>query len=799
MVSPSGSTNTTSTARPGVPRNKSSSALSSHGASFRTKRNKSSSSLSHGHHNVQFTHHGKKKRTGSSSGGRKNAVEFGFTSMKTEGAEEERDDDDDEDGDDDDEERHGRPKLDQRRSSSASSVATLQASERGRSTSKTAERIPPPVAEAPIETPNETPTPSPPPPPQVLKRPTERSKSRGERERNKLAKVHAPSTSVTETSDWESATDSPLAIGRTLPAASLSVEGASGLGLVMEAGDAVVGEEKKAELEEEEQKKVQGEQEERSTTPTPVGELKTKGKATFRIDAYADDEDVDMPPSPPPSPPREQSRLPANAVTHVSTPPPPPPAAASPQTQQPEQTGAILSESPKLLQSTPPSLSAPVVGAVQPSTPTPPSHTPPTPPKSKPSLDNSNGQNAVAFPSQTRASPESPQIRHRLPHRPATRKVSNASLISMASNRSYSGSLAGLMGGLPGLRRSTSGAVAPIVDRDVARGEVVGSGSSIHGSPEQRRRHKRHMSDASVRSLLTVAETAGSRPSARKLTSKLITPDGREYEGTMPPSRSSTASSSSALASLGSLGVRTRTTSASSLASTSQKRNSGYFSSLRGLTGLQGFTMPPSPTAASTTPVSKPTNAVTMSSSLAKGKAKASPPLAGGQHHPLISKFVEPTQIEQQLPLSISPALPSRAAAFGGRNNSSASLSTGGGAMSRTQQKALLARDAPYWANGSGPTRDDLPPSLAASGYYSQLPLAPPGGPQSGKMVRGGPGGGMEARQGMHKWAMGLVREAERIERQFRAVEKWRDPLGESLERVLGTGTEQAGAARVKA
>lgn len=37
----------------------------------------------------------------------------------------------------------------------------------------------------------------------------------------------------------------------------------------------------------------------------------------------------------------------------------------------------------------------------------------------------------------------------------------------------------------------------------------------------------------------------------------------------------------------------------------------------------------------------------------------------------------------------------------------------------------------------------------------------------------------------MQKWAFGLVREAERIERQYRAVEKWRDPLGESLERVL--------------
>jgi hypothetical protein len=39
---------------------------------------------------------------------------------------------------------------------------------------------------------------------------------------------------------------------------------------------------------------------------------------------------------------------------------------------------------------------------------------------------------------------------------------------------------------------------------------------------------------------------------------------------------------------------------------------------------------------------------------------------------------------------------------------------------------------------------------------------------------------------GMQKWAAGLIREAERIERSKEAVEKWRDPLGESLKRVLG-------------
>jgi uncharacterized protein YjcR len=37
----------------------------------------------------------------------------------------------------------------------------------------------------------------------------------------------------------------------------------------------------------------------------------------------------------------------------------------------------------------------------------------------------------------------------------------------------------------------------------------------------------------------------------------------------------------------------------------------------------------------------------------------------------------------------------------------------------------------------------------------------------------------------MQRWAFGLIKEAERIERQWRCIEKWRDPVGESLERVL--------------
>ena len=50
----------------------------------------------------------------------------------------------------------------------------------------------------------------------------------------------------------------------------------------------------------------------------------------------------------------------------------------------------------------------------------------------------------------------------------------------------------------------------------------------------------------------------------------------------------------------------------------------------------------------------------------------------------------------------------------------------------------------------------------------------------------------------MQKWAMELVMEAERIERQYRAVGKWRDPLGESLERVLPRESVAVKSAKVK-
>lgn len=161
--------------------------------------------------------------------------------------------------------------------------------------------------------------------------------------------------------------------------------------------------------------------------------------------------------------------------------------------------------------------------------------------------------------------------------------------------------------------------------------------------------------------------------------------------------------------------------------------------------------------------------------------------------------------------------------------------------MSRTQQKALLARDAPYWSGNNTPNSsapNGAQPTPGGSGYYNPnqpstalhapLPLPPPPATQllslttnasqpqqyhqqpsqSAKMARTASGGtnsypasaaspapGDQARQqGMQKWAYGLVREAERIERQYRAVEKWRDPLGESLERVMKARKERASA-----
>ncbi|GAA6062862.1 hypothetical protein JCM10212_006115 [Sporobolomyces blumeae] len=273
---------------------------------------------------------------------------------------------------------------------------------------------------------------------------------------------------------------------------------------------------------------------------------------------------------------------------------------------------------------------------------------------------------------------------------------------------------------------------------------------------------------------------------------------------------------------------------------TNAKRSaSGYFSSaLRGLTSLPSALTPPlSPSAGSSSLGSSGAGAGQGGGrhpipGAAAGQSGYGPGTSGGgsytrsgmrsrsspspQQPPLIVKFLEqptiplvpPPRPHDPAQSSTSPRPPTMSRSSGlsqsHRNASSASL-----AMSRTQQKALLARDAPYGAGaGSSPASPGSSISTSAiptmtsvaNGAASSLgpPPSPvpasPGHPYLASAAQAhashpaSAGGGASPTanaNGMQKWAFGLIKEAERIERQWRCVEKWRDPVGESLERVL--------------
>ena len=220
----------------------------------------------------------------------------------------------------------------------------------------------------------------------------------------------------------------------------------------------------------------------------------------------------------------------------------------------------------------------------------------------------------------------------------------------------------------------------------------------------------------SVRSLRSVAESAPPRRSAT-----MGVDNGRDIAARLRAAKLASSESSTALSALANLGVASRGSSPAT------KRTSGYFSSLRNLASLPSFSPPLSPSATRPAPTAAQ-----------KGKARASPPARPQSY--LISRFVEPPPpADASHTLSVSPP-----AHLAGRTLSSANL-----ALSRTQQKALLARDAPYYE-------------------FSPTKMSRQGSEQQPRMQ-----------------STGFVKEAERIERQYRAVEKWRDPLGESLERVL--------------
>ncbi|KAK4703937.1 hypothetical protein P7C70_g2276, partial [Phenoliferia sp. Uapishka_3] len=720
MSSPALSTSTAGTARhQGPTRNKSSTNLSSHGSTtnFRSKRNKSSSSLhAVGHHGVQFAHHSKKgKRSGSHGGGaRKGAIDFGFTSMPAA-----EDDAVTGSGEESGGEVEERPTLGDRRGSSNGSVATVRERDR-RQDGRVRNREREASDEVPTSQSQEE-----------QERSRSRSRSRGppqDRSRSrgppKAAKAsHLPvtkaqlATSFTSTaSDWESATDSPLAIGRTLPSVS-PVQGVSGLGQVMGAGDALVAKE---------------EVDEPVVTPSKPG--KAKPRAFFEID---DGENDSTPPTPPSIPvahvaPKlettvHDTRRPANAVpASVTTVKPTP-----------------LSPAPA---------PTPTMGTVQPSTPSPPVSRQTTPPPSSARASVHPSTSAVPFPSTSPETSRNPTAR---PH--TKRKTSNASIMSVSSARSFAGSsFGGLMGhpAPPGLRRSASGAVPPSLDRvTVVAGEQQ---SSPDQKGARRNAHQRTESMTSMRSLRSVAELAPPRRSAT-----MGIDGGRDIAQRLRASKLNPSESSSALAALGNLGVPSRSATfggSQTAPSSPSRRQSGYFASLRNLANLPAFTPTPSPSSSLRPSHAMPTSLNGSGTNLSKGKTR-SPPSKTQTF--LVSKFVEPLPSETS-PLSVSPSQQPAFAGLAGRTLSSANLA--GASMSRTQQKALLARDAPYWATGK--------PNEHGSHQSN-----------AGKLSRNGSVVGEP--QKTHKWAIGLAKEVERIEKQHGAVEKWRDPLGESLERTL--------------
>ncbi|GAA5867515.1 hypothetical protein JCM3774_003862 [Rhodotorula dairenensis] len=406
---------------------------------------------------------------------------------------------------------------------------------------------------------------------------------------------------------------------------------------------------------------------------------------------------------------------------------------------------------------------------------------------------------------QQRDKPSSPAAARVPPPRlQPVRKASDASIISTMSRRSYFDRPA------PQFRRSASGVAPPSVDRDVtARGDFSGAINEEPRTSEGRRGgHGRGDSMNSMRSLRQAAEPMPA-PQARGASS--LAPSSAQR------TRSPETAAGGAMAALGSIAAAANRPSpglAEPALSHAKRSASGYFNALRGFTSIPAPSSTPPLSPSSSHPQRYPIPGPS-SSSYTRSSSTRPRPSPSPRQPPLVVKFVEPPQVsgavgaplpaERPTPVqrSTSPAALRGNLSAQHRNASSASL----GPMSRTQQKALLARDAPQYAGGEGAGGALVPPSVpggltpaqqqflalqqqrAAAAAASDA-TSNNGGAQhksgSGPSSSSSPAPGAQAvNQGMQKWAFGLVREAERIERQYRAVEKWRDPLGESLERVL--------------
>lgn len=856
---PTGGTNPSAPRPPA--RNKSSSALSTHTlrslssttSSGKPRRNKSSSSLagsahhhSAGHHPVSFAHHRKNshgahamRRQNSASGGSQRKPPgggpfgLGMTSMPAaEGGDhggeqgEGQEADDAQDGATGTQhlEQVDRPDLRQRRTSS-SSTATVVASDRGgRSSERGQSRSRSRVREEQEQ--------------EEQGEPAHATAVEGTEQHGDHLSIASGSTShgrgksrlpssATSTSDWECATDSPLAIGKKLPDVQreFQPEEQSGLGQALdEQGDEPV---------------AQPDEPQRKPPARPNGK-----KAKFSLGASEDQDEPDevdrqaaanldddrVEPAFPGTAPAAASSPSATAaipampailrdveLTEPLAVPPKP----EPQGEQ-EAAGLAPPAPPSAPQHLSPPDTSPVGGgsdgepslaaAAQPELafPNKPPSNPPSNPTSQPPSRKASASQLFR-PGET-LKPNSPP-RPPSPIRPSAqrarpvRKSSNASIMSGASTRSHVPRPA------PQFRRSASGAPA-FVDRGATvRAELASPGpDSGSGSESQRRevvgnrarvQHQRGESVSSVRSLRQAAEATTGPPRRAQTLGRA---DAQHMRVSEPPG--------SALAKLGTIAAAQASRSTTPLSSsagassggalTHAKRSaSGYFNALRGFTGLPaGASTPPlSPSAgtAGQRPIPGASSSQ-LSSSYGRGSRVRSSP--SPRAPALVVKFVEPAppappppppQSDAPAPSSSPPT--QRPLSAQHRTASSASL----GPMSRTQQKALLARDAPQAAShpsalappAQGPgVPSGLTPaqqqflllqqqraaaSAAGAGASSASSASPSPAPQAAAAVA----------NGMQKWAFGLVREAERIERQYRAVEKWRDPLGESLERVL--------------
>ncbi|GAA6048351.1 hypothetical protein JCM3770_000963 [Rhodotorula araucariae] len=828
-TSPSSVATASTLAAPRPPaRNKSSSALSTHTlrslssatSSGKPRRNKSSSSLAAGvgahhhaagHHAVSFAHHRKNshgahamRRQGSASGSQRKggagAFGLGMTSMPAAAG------DDDghavEDGHDgaDDERSTYRPDFGPRRTSSSSTATVVasdrggRSSERGRSRSHSRARQQQAAAARVVE--------------------EEPADQRGSGLRVETNDAQDKGTaresgSVNSASDWESATDSPLAIGRKLPQVEHSqTESHSGLAQALDnrSNDAP------AERDEPEQQLPARTNGKKAKFSLGVSEDVESPGEIDRQAATALDEDHPPTPEPGTIPPAAFSptatalrpAMPAviEAVTPAAplkVPPKPEPEAAqeaaglaapapptAPQHLSPPDTSPLNGE-----QDTEPSLAA----AVQPELAFP-NKPPSNPPSQPPSQPPSRAAQFRPEPREPNSPPRPPSPIRPIPHRVhPVRKSSNASILSGASTRSH------LTRPAPHFRRSASHAPT-LVDRGTtAHAELTSPGPDSGGSdaPGQRvtserpsGRHQRGQSTGSMRSLREASD--GTTGPARR--AQALGPADAQRLRVSEPHGGALAKLGTIAAAQASRAPTPLSTSAgtSGGALTHAKRSaSGYFIALRGFTGLPPSTPPLSPSAG-TSAAQRPILGGAPSASSSYGRTSRARSSPSPRQPPLIVKFVEPASPAPPPSVPTTPAptpspAPQRPLSAQHRTASSASL----GPMSRTQQKALLARDAPHAAGPSSALAPPAPGPGVPAGLtpaqqqflllQQQRASASTGG--SSAAPSPAPAAAAAVANGMQKWAFGLVREAERIERQYRAVEKWRDPLGESLERVL--------------